>query len=439
MPGAAHRRRSTCRVCGGRRLEVFLQLGPQPLANAYVDPARTADEPWFPLDVAVCHDCRLVQLIDVIDPELLFRDYAYRTGVSTAMDAHFRDYAKSVVEMQKLGRKDLVIEVASNDGTLLKHFRDLGVRTLGIEPARNLAAESRAAGIETLDLFFDAHAAELVRNGHGPARAVIANNVLAHVDDPVGFLSGMRLLVEGRPGEKPDADRRVWIEVPSVREMLAELEYDTIYHEHLSYFGAGTLERACGEAGLEIAAVDALAVHGGSLRLSARPERFPEPQDRTVEVPASLLRRGAEEIEAGLDQLETYRRFAERVARHRDQLVRFLRDRKKDGASIAAYGAPAKGNTLLNWCRLGPDVIDFTVDRNPSKVGKLTPGMHLPILPVETLLKRKPDFVLLLAWNLADEIMGQQREYARRGGRFILPFPSPRVIGAEGIEGTAAR
>jgi hypothetical protein len=419
---------------------VFLELGPQPLANSFPrSPAAFADEPRFPLGAAVCRDCFLMQTPDVIDPELLFRDYIYRTGTSAAMSEHFRQYAKSVVAAQKLGPRDLVVEIASNDGTLLRHFRELGVRTLGIEPARNLAAEARAAGIETLDRFFDVRLADEVRRSYGPASAVLASNVLAHVDDPVAFLEAACLLASGKvrggPGVAPAGDGRVWIEVPSVRELLEGLEYDTIYHEHLACFSATSLARACADAGLEVLGIERVAVHGGSLRLCARPEAIAAPGQRVIRVPSSLLDRLAEEREAGLGKVETYRRFAERAKQHREKLLEFLRGLKSEGRTIAAYGAPAKSSTLLNWCGIGTDLIDFTVDRNPAKVGRFTPGVHLPILPVEALLERRPDCVLVLAWNLAAEILEQQAEYARRGGRFVLPLPEPRVVEAAGSGG----
>jgi len=421
----AHRRRTTCRLCGSGGLELFLELGPQPLANAYPrSEAEFAGEPSFPLGVALCRDCSLVQTPDVIDPETLFRDYVYRTGASPAMSAHFREFAKEVVASQRLGRDDLVVEIASNDGTLLRHFKELGVRTLGIEPARNLAAESRAAGIETRDVFFDAAAAGRIRRSHGPASAVLANNVLAHVDDPVGFLAGARALLASDGGG--GAEGRLWVEVPWLLELEARLEYDTIYHEHLSCFGAATLARACEAAGLEVVSVERAAVHGGSLRLCARPAAPGARAGRPAD--ATLAARLDEERAAGLLRIETWRRFAGRVEGHRARLVELLRGLRSAGRSIAAYGAPAKGSTLLNWCRIGPDLVDFTVDRNPGKVGRYTPGVHLPILPVDALLARQPDFVLLLAWNLADEIMAQQAEYARRGGRFILPVPEPRIV-----------
>lgn len=410
----AHRRRTTCRICGGGGLATFLELGPQPLANSYpASEAECAGEPRFPLDVCFCPGCALVQTPDVIDPALLFRDYVYRTGMSAAMDDHFRRYAESVVAAQRLGAGDLVVEVASNDGTLLRHFRDLGVRTLGIEPASNLAAESRAAGIETLDLFFDEAAAATVRDRFGPARTVIANNVLAHVDDPVGFLRGARRLL-GDGG-------RVWIEAPVLDEMVRNLEYDTIYHEHLSYFSAASLARAFGAAGLCIESLEPIPVHGGSLRVRASTTGSGtggEVVERAIE----------REREAGLLDLGRFRRFAADVRAHREKLLSLLRRLESEGASIAAYGAPAKGNTLLNWCRIGTDLIDFTVDRNPGKVGRLTPGMHLPILPISALLERRPDYVLVLPWNLFDEIARQQAGWARAGGRFILPIPEPKIV-----------
>lgn len=418
-----HHRRDTCRVCGNAELTTFLELGPQPLANAYLrSPAEFAGEGFFPLDVCVCRKCSLVQTPNVIDPAVLFADYVYRTGMSASMNDHFRSFAKAVVDNQRLGRNDLVVEIASNDGTLLKHFQKLGVKTLGIEPAKNLAAESRAAGVDTLDLFFDSKSAAAIRAERRPARVVIANNVLAHVDDPVDFLRGARALLA--------ENGRLVVEVPYLRDLIDHLEYDTIYHEHLCYFALAPLVYACGAAQFDVVRVDRLAVHGGSLRVHAVPARG-RGHDESVQ------RMIDEERTAGLLDVAYFKKFATRVRAHREKLLGMLTKLHREGASIAAYGAPAKGNTLLNWCAIGSDLVEFTVDRNPGKVGCFTPGMHLPIKPVAALLERQPDYVLVLPWNLFDEIVSQQGEYARRGGQFILPVPKPKVVIPKATKGAA--
>lgn len=410
------RRRDTCRACGGRELELVLSLGETPLANAFLrSPEEFADEPRFPLHVYACAGCLLVQLLDVVDPEVLFRRYLYVTGTSELMARHNAAYAEAVVRRLGLGRDALVVEIASNDGSLLRAFQERGVRALGVEPAENIAELARERGVETICEFFRPELGRQLRLERGPARAVVANNVLAHVDDPQGFLTACAELV--------DREGLVIVEVPYLGQLVDRLEYDTIYHEHLCYFALGPLAQLFEQAGLRLSAVERVAVHGGSLRLHGSPD--PRREGHAPEVRALL----AEERAAGLQSLARYRAFARAVAGHRDALRGFLAERRAAGARIAGYGAPAKGNTLLNYCGLGTDLLDYTVDRNPLKVGLYTPGAHLPVRPVEALCEDPPDDLLILAWNFAEEIMRQQKAFARRGGRFVLPVPAPRVVG----------
>lgn len=410
----ASRRRKSCRVCGGANLQAVLSLGPTPLANAFLSPSDFAAEPRFPLDLHFCTDCFLAQLVEVVDPEVLFRHYVYVSNTSETMGRHHDRYTRTVVDLLGLVANDLVIEVASNDGSLLQRFRQQGFRTLGIEPALNIAAISRAAGLETISEFFDSSAARAIRERYGAAKAVLANNVLAHVDEPRDFLAGGRtLLAKGG---------LLIIEVPYLRDLVDRLEYDTIYHEHLCYFSVIALMRLCDEAGLSLVGIDRQPVHGGSLRAfmaaAARPGMHC-PEARAL---------GGEESIAGLDRLPRYERFAADVANNRDALRGLLHVLARSGRSLAAYGAPAKSSTLLNYCGIDASLISFTVDKNPMKVGLYTPGTHIPVRPVAALLEQRPDCTLLLAWNLADEILRQQREYRDRGGRFVLPIPEPGVI-----------
>lgn len=410
-----HTVRVTCRACGERSLELFLPLGDVALANAFLSsPDEIPSERRFPLEVYLCTGCGMVQLADVIDPEVLFRNYLYVTGTSDTIAAHNVKYAESVVELAGLGEEDLVVEAASNDGSLLKCFQAHGVRVLGVEPATNIAAQAEAAGVPTVNRFFEPGCAADVRAEHGPARVVIGNNVLAHVDDPVGFLSAGRALVD-------DAGY-VICEVPQLREFVERLEYDTVYHEHLSYFSVTALMRLCEEAGLRVERIDHQPVHGGSVRMIARPVEALA--DHTAEVRALADAERAD----GLTTIERFREFADGVAAQRAQLLELLRSLKADGKTVAGYGAPAKGNTLLNYCGITTDLLPYTVDKSPLKVGLIAPGSHIPVLPVETLLERQPDYVLILAWNFADEIMRQQAEYRSRGGRFIVPIPKPRIL-----------
>lgn len=412
-----HHLRKSCRACDGTDHLRFLELGPQPLANGLLSSLdEAATEPRFPLDVYFCRGCGLVQLLDVVDPEVMFRNYLYATGNADSIAPHNQGYASAVVQRLGLGATDLVVEVASNDGSLLGCFRERGVRTLGIEPATNIAEMARAKGLETINEFFGAAVGQQVAKSHGLAMAVIGNNVLAHVDDTVDFLSGARHLLAPKGN--------VIVEFPYLGELLNRLEYDTVYHEHLCYFSVAPLLRLFERAGLSVVRVDRVEIHGGSLRVwGARRDQVPA---HAPEVLALV------EQERGLGYLSEahYAAMGPKVIEHRRRLLELLRGLKASGHSLAAYGAPAKGNTLLNYCGIGTDLIPFTVDRSPLKVGLLTPGMHIPVLPVQTLLERRPDYTLILAWNFADEIMRQQSAYAAAGGRFIIPIPEPRIVSA---------
>lgn len=412
LASTVHHVRSTCRACGEATLRRFLSLGQQPLANAFLRrPDDAEGEPRFPLDVHFCTTCSLVQLADVIDPEVLFGEYIYVTGTSTTIAAHNQRYARAVMETLSLDANDLVVEVASNDGSLLRCFRERGVRILGVEPARNIALLATEQGIPTETRFFGAEAARELRTTHGKARAVIGNNVLAHVDDTRGFLEGCAHFI--------DDDGAVIVEVPYAREMLQRVEYDTIYHEHLCYFSVTALARLAEAVGLGIIRVDEMAVHGGTIRVwfgKGRPHA------------AGPLAMMASERSTGLATLEAWEEFAKRTQDNRRELRLLLEQLHGRGKTIAGYGAPAKGNTLLNYCGIDSALLPFTVDRNPLKIGTLTPGMHIPVLPVDALMERRPDYVLILAWNFADEIVEQQRAYREQGGRFIVPIPSPRVL-----------
>ncbi len=410
-----HRVRSRCRICRGTDLECILDLGEMPLANAFLSsPEEFESEPRYPLRVFYCDSCSLVQLLDVIDAEVLFRDYIYVTGTSETMAAHNAAYANAVADTLDLQRDDLVVEVASNDGSLLKCFRDLGVAVLGVEPASNIARLAEEEGIPTVNAFFDREMGARLREEHGRARAVIGNNVLAHVDDPRDFLAGCRELLS--------PDGRVIIEVPYIGEMLDRLEYDTIYHEHLCYFSVTTLMRLFEAVDLSVVRVDRLPVHGGSLRIYAGH------RERHRDHAPAVREMAEDENSRSFCSPERYRMFADDVARHGTALRELLRGLRDSGHTLAGYGAPAKGNTLLNYCRIGTDLLPYTTDRNPLKVGKFTPGAHLPVLPPSELLERQPDYVLILAWNFAREIMEQQKEYAARGGRFVIPVPEPKVV-----------
>lgn len=410
-----YHRRSTCRCCGGDTLRPFLSLGPMPLANAFLrSPDAFASEQRFPLDVSFCERCSLVQVVDIIAPEVLFRDYLYQTGFSATIAAHNAQIARTLVDQLRLGRRDLVIEVASNDGSLLKCFREQGVPSLGIEPATNLAQKAQAEGLQTLNDFFDSTVARGVRQAYGPAKVVIGNNVLAHVDEPLDFLRGFRELLHH--------DGIGIVEVPYLGDLVERLEYDTIYHEHLSYFSVTALTHLCDAAGLVIVRIEHLPVHGGSLRIWMAPAEHSGGHAHQVQ---QLI---AQEAASELTKLTRLEAFADRVYASRDRLRTVLGEIRRSGRTVAGYGAAAKGNTLLNFCGIDGRTLPYIVDKSPLKVGRYTPGTHIPVLPVATLLERQPHVLLILPWNFAEEITSQQHEYRRRGGVFLLPVPEPRFI-----------
>lgn len=409
-----HHVRTTCRVCGSDKFKEVLDLGVQPLANALLrGPGDFASERSFPLGLHVCRECGLVQLLDVIDPSVLFADYPYVTGTSETIAAHNRKYADELISMLGLGREHLVVEAASNDGSLLACFRNADVRVIGVEPAENIAALARSNGVPTESVFFSQREAVRLRDAHGPATSVIGNNVLAHVDDPVDFLTGMASLLT--------PDGLAVVEVPYLGDMLDALAYDTVYHEHLSYFSISALLRLCTAAGLRAVRIDRVMVHGGSLRLYAATDAGQGHDPEVVRMARGERLEGSV-LGARLEE------FAVRVRAHRESFRGLIEGLVNEGQSVAGYGAPAKCSTLLNFCGIGSDILPWTVDLNPLKVGRLLPGMHIPVLPVETVLERQPDYLVILPWNFLDEIMRQQQEYGRRGGRFILPIPEPRIV-----------
>lgn len=415
----SHTVRKTCRGCSNTNLRKFLELGPQPLANSFLShPDEFSSEKFYPLDVYFCEDCSLVQLVDVIDPADLFRNYIYVTGTSETIAAHNKSYAKTVVDYLSLDNTDLVVEVASNDGSLLKCFQEKGVKTLGVEPARNIAKIARERGVETVEEFFGYDTACEIKKQYGLADVVIGNNVFAHVDESQDFLKGARHLL--RKGGM------VVVEFPYLAEFMDRLEYDTVYHEHICYFSVTALLRLCDEVGLSIVRIDDVPVHGGSIRMYAG-DKNDYPEHHT-----DILDKAAEEQKIGLSSLERYLQFSVDVDNNRKQLLKLLGNLKAEGKTVVGYGAPAKGNTLLNFCGINTDILPYTVDKSPLKVDKYTPGMHLPVKSVDILLEDQPDYVLILAWNFADEIIRQQQEYVDRGGQFIIPLPEPRIVVPEG-------
>jgi len=401
-----------CRSCGGSRLSLVLSLGETPLANALLTEEQlTQPEARFPLDLAFCPDCSLVQITETVPPEQLFSHYLYFSSFSDTMLHHAERLARRLIKSRQLGPGSLVVELASNDGYLLQFYREAGVPVLGIEPAANIAEAARQRGIPTLTKFFGKEVATELRSGGQMADVVHANNVLAHVSDLNGFVSGIAAVL--KPGGV------AVIEVPHVKTMLEALEFDTIYHEHLCYFSLIALQALFTRHGLSVVDVELLPIHGGSLELFVQ---------STGEPSAAVRKLRAEELAMGLDRLDFYTDFASRVQALKTQLCELLRELKSQGKHIAAYGASAKGSTLLNYCGIGRETLDFVVDRSTVKQGLYTPGTHLPILAPEVIMERRPDYLLLLVWNFAEEILRQQQKYRAQGGQFIVPVPAPEVI-----------
>jgi SAM-dependent methyltransferase len=396
--------------------QTLVDLGEQPLANAYLtrEQLDADNEPRYPLHARVCHECLLVQVEQVVSPEEIFTDYPYFSSYSASWLEHSAAFAKTVLERLRLGRASMVIEVASNDGYLLKNFVDAGVPVLGIEPAANIAATAIASGVPTEIGFLDRERAARIIDRGQAADLVVANNVLAHVPDLDGFVGALHALL------KPEGV--LTIEVPHVLRMIERTEFDTIYHEHLSYFSLLAVDAVLSRRGLRIFDVDELATHGGSLRLWARREEVAGDSGRAVEEVLKAERR------AGLDSLSGYQTFAGRVDRLLAELRRFVRDATSKGGRIAAYGAAAKGNTLLNAAGFTTADIGYVVDRNPHKQGRFMPGSRLPILDPDHVRRDRPDFLLLLAWNLRDEIVGQMAHVREWGCQFVVPGPRLELV-----------
>jgi 2-polyprenyl-3-methyl-5-hydroxy-6-metoxy-1,4-benzoquinol methylase len=403
-----------CRLCGADLTRTFVDLGMSPLCESYIPAERLdAAETFYPLHVRLCTSCLLVQIPAYVSGEDIFSDYAYFSSYSDSWVAHAKSYADAMISRLGLTPGSLVTEVASNDGYLLQHFAARGIPVLGVEPAANVAEAARSRGIPTEVLFLGPETGREIAHRHGRADLVAGNNVFAHVPDIRGFAAGLRALVK-------DAGL-VTLEFPHLLRLIEQRQYDTIYHEHFSYLSLLTSSRALATAGLSVVDVEELDTHGGSLRVYAQPEE--NASEPTARVKAVL----DEEESAGLHTVAGYEGFASQVLKIKSDLLEFLLAAVRDGRSVAGYGAPGKGNTLLNHCGIRSDLLQYTVDRSPVKQGKFLPGTHIPIYAPEHLAETRPDYILVLPWNLRAEITSQLDYVRSWGGRLVFPIPALEV------------
>ncbi len=409
MPGC-------CRFCQTQLRHTFVDLGMSPLSNAFLNPEQLdKKEPFFPLHAYVCEQCFLVQLEEFEQPEEIFSDYAYFSSYSESWLDHARQYTEMMIVRFSLNSSHQIIEIASNDGYLLQYFKENNIPVLGIEPAANVADVAIKKGIETRIQFFGKETASALRSESICGDLILGNNVLAHVPDLNDFVAGLKIALA--------EDGIITMEFPHLLNIIKEHQFDTIYHEHFSYLSLYTVEQVFNKHQLKIFDVEQLQTHGGSLRIFCCHE-----EDNTQEISPRVNDIKQLELNSGLEQLDTYLDFTDKVQQTRQSLLDFIIKAKEQNKTIVGYGAPAKGNTLLNYCNIKTDFIDYTVDRSPHKQGKFLPGTHIPVYPVERINETKPDYILILPWNLREEI-AQQLEYTNEWGcKLVLPIPETRIL-----------
>lgn len=415
MKKASNDSQGRCRFCNQELRHTFVDLGMSPLCESYLATDQlNRMEPFYPLHVFVCERCFLVQLEEYVTPESIFTEYAYFSSYSDSWLEHCRQYTDQMMDRFSLNEQSRVVEVASNDGYLLQYFVEKGIPVLGIEPAANVALVATRKGVPTIVEFFGTQlAARLAREGR-QADLIVGNNVLAQVPDLCDFVAGLRLLL--KPGGV------LTLEFPHLLRLMEGNQFDTIYHEHFSYFSFLTVEKILGAHDLVLFDIQELPTHGGSLRIFGRHK-----EDQSKAITPRVIELRAREQAAGLTDLGRYRSFAENVKKTKRGLLQCLIQAKQDRKSIVAYGAPGKGNTLLNYCGIGTDFLDYAVDRNPYKQGKFTPGTHIPIYPPEKICETRPDYLMILPWNLKDEVMRQMGQIREWGGKFIVPIPEATI------------
>lgn len=403
-----------CRICQGTSLVPFLDLGEQPHCNSFLRADQLDQpEPRWPLVLLYCPDCHLVQLSHVVDPEIMFRDYVYVSGTTSTLPAHFRQSARDLTARFELQPSDLVVDIGSNDGTFLSFFQEFGLRAIGVDPAVNVAAMANGRGVPTINDFFGERTARQIRIDLGPAKLITAAGVFFHIDDMDDVCRGIRHLL--------DDSGVLHVQAIYLGSMLEQSSYDNVYHEHVSYYTTAPLVHLFRRFDLELFDVGMSGIHGGSLMLYVgRPGAHP--------VQPTVEARLAMERSRGWHSLEAYQAFASQVQSNRDRLRKMVIELKAQGKRLAAYTAPAKGNTLLNYCGLGPDLLEYAAEKAPLKIGLYTPGMHLPVIDETLAMENPPDHFLLLAWNFKDELLAKNQAFRDRGGRFIIPVPEPVIV-----------
>ena len=408
--------RNICRFCSTTLKYTLIDLGVSPLANSYLREEQIKEmEPFYPLQVLVCDNCYLVQLPVFESPESIFGDYAYFSSFSESWLKHAKKYTDMMIARFNFNSYSHIIEIASNDGYLLQYFREKGIPVLGIEPAKNVAKAAQDAGISTLTKFFGADTAKELKNEGIAADLLIGNNVLAHVPDVNDFVKGMKIVL------KPQGI--ITMEFPHLMRLMEDNQFDTIYHEHFSYFSFLSAEKIFSSHGLKIFDADELPTHGGSLRIYAC-----HAEDLSQGLSPNVIRLKNLEESQGYVRMEFYGTFAEKVKETKRNILKFLIDAKQEGKTIAGYGAPAKGNTLLNYCGIRSDFIDYTVDRSPHKQGLYLPGTHIPVCHPDKVKETKPDYLVILPWNLKDEIMQQMAHIRGWGGKFVVLIPEVQIL-----------
>ncbi|WP_269606552.1 class I SAM-dependent methyltransferase [Prochlorococcus marinus] len=409
-----HYLRTTCRQCNSRDLTLAIKIKETPPANSFVKESEIAlNQPLYPLNVYFCNECKHLQLVDVINPEYLYKNYLYVSGTSNVFVKHFNDYFQSIKE--NYFKNGLIIDIGSNDGTLLRFFQDDGFKVLGIEPAKKIATEALNKGIPTLIDFFSNDLSKEVLKNYGSASVITANNVFAHIDNPKSFLKGIKTLIK-------DSKGIFIIEVSYLLDVIKDNLFDTIYHEHLDYHSIISLNRFLNENGFEIFNVEHVDSHGGSVRI------FIQLKNGQFDISNSVLEFVTKEMESGLDKIDTYLNFANKINHIGRELKTLLKSLKSKGKTIVGYGAPAKATTLMYHFDIGPEILSYIIDDSKWKQNLYTPGMHIPIVSKTFLKEKKPDYILILAWNFSSSIIKNNIDFQNKGGKFIIPLPNIEVI-----------